>query len=93
MNLIMKSLIYMNSLELKIQAILERGGTTAAPSGDAEWKPQPGEMVYVTDDVNNPIEGCLLREYIVQDEDGRHWVWNGDKKHKLVWNYVYQKIL
>ena len=81
----------MNSLELKIQAILERGGTTAAPSGAAEWKPQPGEMVYVTDDVNDSIETCLLREYIVQDETGVHWVWNGDKTEKVSWLYVYQK--
>ena len=91
MSLTIKSLIYMNSLESKIQAILERGGTTAAPSGDAEWKPKRGEMVYVTDDPEYPIEECLLREYIVQDETGVHWVWNGDKTEKVSWLYVYQK--
>ena len=82
----------MNSLESKIQAILERGGTTAAPSGDAEWKPKRGEMVYVTDDSDDyPIEQCLLREYIVQDEKGKHWAWSGDKKEKVSWLHVYQK--
>jgi hypothetical protein len=83
----------MNSLELKIQAILERGGTTAAPSGDAEWKPKRGEMVYVTDDVNDTIEKCLLREYVEQDETGMHRAWNMDKTDKVGWHYVYQKIL
>jgi hypothetical protein len=81
----------MNSLETKIQAILERGGTTAAPSGDAEWKPQRGEMVYVTDDPEDSIEQCLLREYIVQGEKGAHWAWTKDKTDKVSWKYVYQK--
>ncbi len=81
----------MNSLESKIQAILERGGATAAPSGDAEWKPKRGEMVYVTDDPEDPIEECLLREYIVQHEKGWHWVWSKEKTEKIFWKYVYQK--
>ena len=93
MNLIMKYLIYMNSLELKIQAILERGGTTAAPSGGAEWKPKRGEMVYVTDDIHDPIEDCVLREYIEQDGDASHRAWNRNKTDKVSWHYVYQKIL
>lgn len=91
MSLTQQSLIYMNSLESKIKAILERGGTTAAPSGAAEWKPKRGEMVYVTDYPEYPIEECLLREYIVQDGTGAHWVWNGDKTEKVSWLYVYQK--
>lgn len=81
----------MNNLESKIQAILERGGTSAAPSGDAEWKPKRGEMVYVTDDINDPIDGYLLREYIVQDARGGHWVWNKEKTDKVFWKYVYQE--
>jgi hypothetical protein len=81
----------MNSLESKIKAILERGGTTAAPSGDAEWKPKRGEMVYVTDDPEDSIERCLLREYIVQDEKGKHWAWSKEKTEKVPWGYVFQK--